>query len=284
MKTYNKHLIIVGTARSGTSWLSELLAQPFRYRLLYEPEHAKRTKEGHLVCDQWLQEVGDSLAAHQYLKKVFANQVDCDWIAQSSNRKYKMHLWPWLAKRYIIKFVRANLAAKYMNEVFDIPVIHMIRNPYSTIKSQQRANFEWLTDLSIYAEQALLVDLVWNRFHFDINTYKTLTQLEQLALRWCIENALPLEVLEPYKGKHKIVQYEKLYKNPEVYLNLCNYFNFEPISNYQTIITQPSSKTHPKSEVRDGKLSVYDWQRDELLQVNRILDIFKTKLYERRTV
>ena len=54
MSKFNKHIIVVGTARSGTSWLSETMAQKHRYRMLFEPEHQTRTKKGYLICDQWI--------------------------------------------------------------------------------------------------------------------------------------------------------------------------------------------------------------------------------------
>src|SRR5690606_19122620 len=125
MAKYHKHIIIVGTARSGTSWLSETIARQHRYRMLFEPVQETRTKKGYLLCDKWLVNKKESAEAHAYLKQVFANRVDCNWIAQNSNRKFKRHLWPWLPKKYVIKYVRANLSAKYMNETFQIPVIHM---------------------------------------------------------------------------------------------------------------------------------------------------------------
>jgi len=139
MGRFNKHIIVVGSARSGTSWLSETLAQPYRYRMLFEPEEETRTKNGYLLCDQWFTEPSDSAEAYAYLRRVFKNRVDCDWIAQNSNRKWKRHLWPFVPKQFIIKFVRCNLSAQYMNTIFNIPVIHIIRNPYDVIQSHQRA-------------------------------------------------------------------------------------------------------------------------------------------------
>src|SRR5690606_27664684 len=156
---FNKHVIVVGSARSGTSWLSETLAQPFRYRMLFEPDQETRTKRGHLLCDTWLTSKADSSEAYTYLKTVFKNRVDCDWIAQNSNRKFKRHLWPFVPKKFIIKFVRCNLSAHYINAEFDIPLIHIIRNPYDTIRSQQQVKFPWLYDLSHFAKQEKLVKL-----------------------------------------------------------------------------------------------------------------------------
>ena len=56
MKSYSKHIIIAGSARSGTSWLAEIIALQFRYRLLFEPEHEFQTQEGHLICDKFIRE------------------------------------------------------------------------------------------------------------------------------------------------------------------------------------------------------------------------------------
>lgn len=282
MRTYRKHVIIVGTARSGTSWLSETLARQYRYRLLFEPEHETKTKHGHLVCDQWLESTANAKEANGYLKKIFANRVDSNWIAQNSNRTLKRHLWPWIPKKYIIKFVRANLSAKYMNEVFNIPVIHVIRNPYDVIKSQLRSNFSWLTDLSIYARQEALVRLIKNHFGLDILDYKNYSKVELLCLRWCIENVIPLEVLEPYKGKALVIKYEDLISDIRLFYDLCHQFQLEPINNLETYYKTPSSKTHKNSVIRTQKPQEFIWDTSDLKQINDMLEIFKTKLYPRK--
>ncbi|MEM6517531.1 MAG: sulfotransferase family protein, partial [Bacteroidota bacterium] len=178
--------------------------------MLFEPEQETRTEKGHLLCDQWIKKPDSHIEANDYLKQIFSNQVDCDWIAQNSNRKWKMHLWPILPKKYIIKFIRANLSAKYINEEFKIPVIHLIRNPFNVIQSQLKVNFPWLKNLDSFVAQADLVSLIQNEFGFDITNYKSLSTYEIFALRWCIENVIPLEVLEPYGYKSLVVKYESL--------------------------------------------------------------------------
>ena len=172
MKKYNKHLIIVGTGRSGTSWLSEIIATKPRYRMLFEPGHEKRTPNGILICDKLIrnkQEAGEEVIA--YLKRVFANKVDCDWIAQISDRRFKRHLWPIIPKKFIIKFVRCNLSAKFINEHFGIPLVHIIRHPYSVIYSQQRVNFPWLYDMTHFAKQENLIALVKEISGIDLRTH-----------------------------------------------------------------------------------------------------------------
>ena len=153
MKRYDKHVIILGSARSGTSWFSELIARQHRYRILFEPEHEHNTRDGTLLCDQYITTETTHPSIDAYLKKVFANRVDSDWIGQLSNRQWKRHLWPFIPKKYIIKFVRCNLAADYYARHFNIPVIFIIRNPYDVLASQQRVRFPWLYDLSRFQQQ-----------------------------------------------------------------------------------------------------------------------------------
>lgn len=279
---FNKHVIVVGSARSGTSWLSETLAQPSRYRMLFEPEQETRTKKGYLLCDKWISSKANSIEAHKYLKNVFNNRVDCDWIAQNSNRKFKRHLWPFVPKKFIIKFVRCNLASHYMNSAFGIPVIHIIRNPYDIIRSQEQVKFPWLYDLSQFAEQDKLVTLIKDRFDFDIRAYKKLSTIEILSLRWCIENVIPLEVLEPFSEKHAVVRYEELSNDIELFYELCATFKLEPVSNLKQFYKQPSSKTHPKSTLLKGNIEKENLNVDDIHHINKMLDVFRTELYSRR--
>jgi hypothetical protein len=279
---YHKHVVVVGSARSGTSWLAETIAQQHRYRLLFEPEQETRTKKGDLLCDKYFTEENNSKEANHYLKKVFANQVDCDWIAQSSNRKYKRHLWPFIPKKYIIKFVRCNLSAKYINEHFQIPLIHIVRNPYDVIKSQQRVKFPWLFDLNHFKDQELLINLIQENYGFNLIENRKYDEVEKLAIRWCLENMIPLNVHEPRRYKSQLVKHEDLRNDINVFLELCENFDLEPVNNIEKEYIKPSSKAHPKSDVRGASQAIEKLEREELQKINSILDLFKVELYERR--
>lgn len=281
MNDFNKHLVITGTARSGTSWLSETLAQQHRYRMLFEPEHETQTAKGHLLCDKWLTNPNQAPESYAYLKQVLKNRVDCDWIAQNSNRTLKRHLWPFIPKKFIIKFVRANLLASYLSEWFGVPVVFMLRNPYDVVFSQQQVKFPWLYDLTRFSSQENLVDVVMSNFGFDIRSHKKLSDLETLTLRWCIENVLPLEVFNVASMKVDVVRYEELFGDIQVFFDLCRRFDLKPVDTIESIYKKPSSKTHPSKHTLAEKKVVKKWGEDELKQINGILDIFKTQLYER---
>ena len=192
MSKFKKHIIITGSARSGTSWLCENMAQAFRYRLLFEPDHAINVPRAKVLGDTLFNVDTNNESANNYLNKVFKNRIESDWIGQSSNRKFKMHLWPFIPKKYIIKFVRSNLAAKYMNSKYGIPVIFIIRNPYDVIGSQNRVKFPWLYDLTKFKSQDDLVHLIKDISGLNIKK-EVFNAIEILTIRWCIENVIPLK-------------------------------------------------------------------------------------------
>ncbi|MBU2929548.1 sulfotransferase family protein [Winogradskyella psychrotolerans] len=280
MKAYNKHLVVLGSARSGTSWFSELIALQHRYRMLFEPEHEFNTAKGKLICDRFITEKTKTNNIDNYLKKVFSNQVDCDWIAQISNRKWKRHLWPIIPKKFIIKFVRCNLSAHYMANQFNIPVVFIVRNPYDVIASQQRVKFPWLYDLSWFKSQDVLCDLIWEHFNFNLKQQNDLSAHEKLCIRWCIENSIPLL---RYKSDEafELIKYEDVNNNIDFFLEFCKRYDLKPLITIETAFKNPSSKTHPKSEIRTGNRASSKLNAKECEQLNTYLDIFKINLYER---
>lgn len=279
MGQFNKHLVIIGTARSGTSWLSETLAQQHRYRMLFEPEHETRTQKGYLLCDQWLEYSHYNHEAKNYLKRVFKNRIDCDWIAQNSNRSLKRHLWPFIPKQYIIKFVRGNLLSSIILKEFQVPLIHLIRSPYDVLNSQKRSSFPWLQDLSIFSSQPELVTLLQENYGLDLKNLKDYTDMQLRAIRWCIENVLPLEFWDTGTNRlYEVVRYEDLFKDIEYFYKLCERFGIEPVSNVSSLYRKPSSKTHKNSAIKNDA-SKYLLGTDEIVGISEILNIFKTSLY-----
>lgn len=277
MGRFDKHVIVVGSARSGTSWLAELLARPYRYRLLFEPEHEFQTPKGYLLCDKWMTNREEAGKAHSYLKKVFKNRVDNNWIAQHSNRKWKRHLWPFIPKRFVIKFVRCNLSAKYMNHVFGIPVIHVVRDPFEVIASQQRVKFPWLYDLNHFENQKDLVALVKKEFNYDISQWRELSPTEILALRWALENCLPLKNKASFGTSYKVVSHQKLRNDPALFRSLAKEVDFDVVDQLDSRYGKPSSKAHAKG--LKGEFEEEEVQQLERQEIQQILDAFNFEEY-----
>ncbi len=282
MTRFKKHIIIVGAARSGTSWLAETIAKQYRYRSLFEPEHEFNTPNGHLLCDRLVTQKSGFEKGHAYLEKIFANRVDNDWIAQNSNRKWKRHLWPLIPKRFVIKFVRCNLAAYYMQQEFGIPVVHILRNPYDVLHSQQRVKFPWLYDLRRFTQDKKLGAMLQQAFQFQFKELAQYSDLEKLTIRWCIENVVPISLQQAESSHYRLLRYEDLRNDMNVFLQLCADFDLEPLAMLEKEYSKPSSKTHPKSEIKKREVSVKKFSSEELGRINAILDTFGAHFYPRQ--
>ncbi|WP_461599627.1 sulfotransferase domain-containing protein [Winogradskyella sp.] len=274
MRSFNKHIIIAGSARSGTSWLAEIIALQFRYRLLFEPEHEYQTQEGHLICDKFISKQVLQKEQEEYFRRVFRNKIDNDWIAQISNRKFKMHLWPFIPKKYVIKFVRCNLSAHFMSSYFNIPLLFIIRNPYDVILSQNRVKFNWLYNLNHFKRQKPISEVLDSKYNFNWNAVDTYTEIEILALRWCLENKVVFDLHETDNSNFTIVKYEDLKSDINLFYDLCKTYDLKPLSNLEELYGRPSSKTHPKSEIRNVSKEKKDADEQALSQIEGVLKRF----------
>lgn len=262
--------------------MAEIIAQQFRYRLLFEPEHEFQTKKGHLICDKLITSSNLSSEQENYFIQIFNNKVDSDWIGQISNRKFKMHLWPYLPKKYIIKFVRGNLFAPFINSHFKIPVLFIIRNPYDVIASQNRVKFAWLYDLSYFKNHKDLSSILEQKYDFSWNELDRYSDIQKLALRWCIENKVVFDIHEISNPSFRILKYEDLKNNINLFLSICKEFNLKPLDNITTIYNRPSSKTHPKSNIRTNESSGSLLGDENTIEINAILHKFKIARYTLR--
>lgn len=228
------------------------MARPRGYRLLFEPEHETHVPQGHLLADIWMTQPGDVDPARRFLRRLLSNRVDNDWIAQCSYRKLKMHLWPFLVRQIVIKFVRCNLGMSILCKEFDVQAVYVRRNPYDTLFSQYRVRFPWLFDLSKFAANDILHMELQNRYGIDIRE-EAFSDWEKLAVRWSLENIF----VEDYFGERllhgniRFVEYERLRGDVESCASLFNGLGLKISDNFEKLVVKPSSKTHPKSMIRN---------------------------------
>ncbi len=241
---YNKHLIIMGSARSGTSWLSESISHQRGYRLLFEPDHPNHVKEGKLIADRWLKGSEHCPDLERFFAKLLRNRIDNDWIAQHSFRKFKIHLWPFLTKFYIIKLIRSNLAIEYLLKNIQVPVIKIVRNPESVLLSQLRVKFPWLFELNHFAANEELFKYVLANAQIDLS--EKYDEFESLVIRWAIENAL-----FPAIDGVPLYRYEDLSSNYSLVGEVMKNAGMVIPSDLNYRLSRPSSKTHPRSVIRN---------------------------------
>src|SRR5690606_4110150 len=208
-----------------------------------------------------------------FIKRVFKNRIDNDWIAQMSFRKFKLHLWPFIPKFYVIKFVRANLALAAFSKNFHIPTIFITRHPHAVIFSQQRVRFPWLYDLNIFAAQETLHNYLFEKTGINLKTEK-FTDIQKLAVRWGIENQL-FEIPKNETVRH--YYYEDLKGNLSLIKEIFHFAKMNIPDNLEEKMTRPSSKMHPKSTILKNKTEELS-ETDKTI-VNAILLKFPFQIY-----
>jgi hypothetical protein len=65
MSHFHKHTLVVGSARSGTSWLSENMAKVFRYRMFFELKLSKMDLRYFIFNKKIVRDL-----SHHYCKKL----------------------------------------------------------------------------------------------------------------------------------------------------------------------------------------------------------------------
>lgn len=192
--------LIVGSTRSGTTYLMESINAENEYRVIFEPFNSTYTTEWkrfgsrhYIDPDQPTTE--EKIAVDTILK----GRLNNNWVDQY-NRKIK-------ADKRIIKSVRGNLLIDYIaNKYPELRIIYLFRNPYKVIASRLKLNFDRRDVYSILEHTSFLkkyysdVDLVLLKRH--LNSAESC----HTAL-WCFENRFLLQ--EQGHRRMEYIQYEK---------------------------------------------------------------------------
>lgn len=138
-------VVVVGSPRSGTSWLMRLIAKQPGYCTIFEPLHARwwpGARDAGFGNRPWR---GDDRKQF-YLRRVFEGEVARQSIRRPRwSRAVGAHpghlirgaMKRLLAVRLVVKFVRACRLLPWMIEKFpDCRYVYVIRNPYAVVSSQ----------------------------------------------------------------------------------------------------------------------------------------------------
>jgi hypothetical protein len=258
-------ILLAGSARSGTTWLAELLAKSLHARIMFEPFHN-----------------GNVSAWQKYPYMLYKNNMEPDnglyadvnalltgcvrnaWIDRDLNV---------FRSRYrVVKEVRANLFLHWIKHWFPyLPVLFIVRHPCAVVASRLSAGWSAEHDLRAFKEQD---DLIMDLPGGDRGLLsKPGSEIRKHALIWAITNFIPLQRCDEHQLK--IVFYENLVRNPECELNrifadLPTTFNRTSDIDLRTpSLTSNRSRTslHNDHFLRDWKTRFSESEIDQILDV-----------------
>jgi hypothetical protein len=246
-------ILIVGTGRSGTTWLADMIASQISCRIMFEPFHSKQVHGFHQFhYFQYMRQEEKNNALYNFCQKIFTGDIRDSWIDRQVD-----HLNP----RYrLIKDIRANLFLKWISENFpQVPILFIIRHPCAVVLSRMKLDWATDTDIAPLLEQTNLVDdFLSDKMEI---IHRSQTDEEKHAVIWCISHLVPIQQF--IDSTLNVVFYENLCLQPEIESSkIFRVINFEYDDSVFEVIKQPSTTTVRSSAILTGENRVARWKKD----------------------
>lgn len=221
-------LLIIGTPRSGTSWLMEIFESISGYTYLFEPLNPIFFPETVSVGFQSRPYIPPDKPwgeGEEYLRKAFTGGIFSHLSPYWFKPRNLMHRL--LGNKLIVKSVRMNRLLPWIVNRFTLrSIIFIIRHPCAVIASQCKTGFygyhaanpPYMNIIPIRGmilQEARQIDGLEKKI---LDRLKAInTQEEVLAAAWCLDNYIPLSSTKPYPWITVI--YEKITTQGEKEIN-----------------------------------------------------------------
>lgn len=243
-------VLLASSARSGSTWVQELIDHRNDYRLVFEPFRPDKVPAvRHFHDRQYLRPDTLDPAYVEPAAKILAGEVRHPWI-DAHNRTL-------VAERRLIKEVRGNLMLPWLHARFPrLPIVFLMRHPCAVVASRMRLG--WNNALpGLLAQEDLVEDFL--RPHVDRLRGAT-DAFDQHLLHWCVEALVPLTLLAP--GDAHVVFYEGLCTDPDAEIRrLFAFLGDEDVEHAVARSGRQSAMTRDGAAIRDGGDLVRSWMK-----------------------
>ena len=245
-------VIVAGAARSGSTWLGDLIASQLPTRVMFEPFYARVVPEYSTFPDfLYMRPEAENSRLANYCRKVFHGQIRDPWIdSQIACLRPKLR---------VVKEVRINLLLRWMSVRFpDVSQVLIFRHPCSVVQS--RMSMGWTADSDLRAmlsQQSLVDDFVRDKIDY-VNSLTTAE--ERHAAVWCLSYLVPVKQFGT-TGLPSVF-YERLIANPDQELaRVFALARITPSKTFDRMIIRPSLTSTPHSAVVTGDSKLAIWKK-----------------------
>jgi len=211
----SKSVFLAGGARSGTTWLSELINYDNTYRFMFEPFGVRQL--GDFWYGSYVRPDDADAAMRERAGFILSGRFHDPWVDQFNKR--------FSAQRRLIKEVRANLWLKWLRTQFpQVPVVLIMRHPIPTVRSRFKRYFD-AEDRSLVDTDPAKRTAEFRHYLLDqhdlvedhLGPFKDVianaqSVWDQRLLVWCVQNYVPLRQFKP--GEAYIAFYESFCLDP----------------------------------------------------------------------
>ena len=278
--------ILAGSARSGTTWILDVLVETNHLRPIFEPLHPQVVYQAKPYAGRFLESDLEAGEFEAFLRQVFTGRYHSLWTDYRIRpRRLLLPGWNSLSspgdayagylniraaidryfryKKYLgrslvlVKMIRANLMLGWLREKFDAKIVFVVRHPGAVVESKLRiggVSWDPVNMLDHYRAEGVLGEY---GARYRALLVEDLNPAESHALIWCIENQLPLEQAEDQA--YDYVFYENLIRNGEhEWKRIIDALGLKTSPYGLSIIEYPSQQAHSKRSKRYAGKQWYD--------------------------
>lgn len=246
-------VLLAGSGRSGTTWLSQIINHGNAYRDIFEPfSPGKITTVSHYAEQLYLRPDEAGADYRDAAALLLAGRVRGPW-TDGHNRKL-------IARRRLIKDIRLNLMLGWLGTQFpQAKQILALRHPCAVAHS--RLKLGWEPPLSaVLAQPALIDDHLLPHLPMIRAIASSDRRFEQHVLMWCIENLVPLSQLAP--GDAHVLMYEQVCTDFEAQVKALFKFLGRPVPRgIERSAKKVSAHFRRDSAILRGGDLIGDWRR-----------------------
>jgi hypothetical protein len=301
--------IILGSGRSGTTWVQDCLAEANYLRPIFEPLHEGESELGQRFAYRMLLPGAENEELKCYFRDLAEGRVRSLWIDYRERRHLLfpnlskvptfrgLRKWLWVWRKHLsyraqlrsaskrqqtlIKCIRANLMAGWLSRDLGFRTVLLVRHPCASVESQYRKGAVWNPEpvAERYRSDTRLHDATGGIYLPLLNS--RLTRLQSLTLNWVIENQGP--VARASEEGYTVAYYEDLRARPSVaWPNICAAMGLSMIPS-QELVEMPSIQSYGKDSGSVHSAVEPRWRRalraDQLSEIQAILDVTECGLY-----
>jgi hypothetical protein len=254
-------IILAGSGRSGTTWLTEVLCALPGVQQIFEPlfppwNPQVRALTGWDKRDPYIRAI--------YLRPEEENedwQTEWQRILTGRVRNYwtDYNRSSYFPDRFLIKEVRANMMLGYLHRQFQPRIIYIMRHPCAVVYSRLAAPQPWHADVQDILQQE---DLLNDHLQPWVEAIAAETDVFGAhAVWWAVENHVALQQLRGIP--HFLVYYEDLVMQPETVLdNLMPWLGYEQMPpGVEKLLSRPSRMSHANLAYQDKQMRLSNWQK-----------------------
>jgi hypothetical protein len=260
-------ILVAGSARSGTTWLGDLLAEAAQARVVFEPFHHELVREFRPIGAFPYRRPSDSDPdLHGFCDRMLAGRLGGAWVDRGVERL--------LSRRRVVKAVRANLFLGWLTQNFPgVPTVLVVRHPCAVAASRIALGWSPQPDLDAILAQDRLMDDHLAPFRELIHGARS--EEARNAVVWCVHHLIPLR--QAGESNFTAVFYEDLCTEPEGELSrLMTAIGGELQQLAEGRTRRPSNTSRLGSAAVTGESRINSWQRTlKDAQIDEILEIVR---------